>query len=411
MAGGSSSGSSNLRPGFSLDSPSSASRDGLAPPRAGSPQPSPRTRPVRHAADASGGSNDVGGLDLPEAGPSDSPSETTALLQKALSNTSCNHAGPCTHGTFSPRPSSPSPSDRSYGTDIGSSGDGSARPMPIPILDGLITSITGSRDSGNWRRSLAKKVRSKKMSTSSVLAERHGLTDTGSMYLAYYIPSIAWMSQYKLSYLKGDFIAAVTIAGIYLPMALSLASNLSHVPAINGLYSFVFSPLIYALLGSCPQMVVGPEAAGSLLVGTVVRASVDSGRGEEHDDELHARICGVVAGIAGATVLIAGIARLGFLDSVLSRPFLRGFISAIGFVIFVDQLVPELGLASLASETASISHGSTVDKLRFIVKNFDKAHNLTMLVALVSFVVIMVFRYGPPFDASNMSRPLTPTEK
>lgn len=383
MAGGSSSAGSNLRPSFSLSSPSSASRDGLAPPRTDSPQPSPRSRPAHNAAD------DVDDLDLPEAGPSD-PSETTALLQKALSNTSCNHTGACNHGTFSPRPTSPSPSDRSYGTEVGSAGDGSA--PPIPILDGLITTITGSRDSGNWRRSLAKKVRSKKMSTSSVLAERHGLTDTGSMYLAYYIPSIAWMSQYKLSYLKGDFIAAVTIAGIYLPMALSLASNLAHVPAINGLYSFIFNPFIYALLGSCPQMIVGPEAAGSLLVGTVVRSSVDLGRGEEDDDELHARICGVVAGIAGATVLIAGIARLGFLDSVLSRPFLRGFISAIGFVIFVDQLVPELGLASVASETSSISHGSTVDKLRFIVKNFDKVHTLTMLVALVSFIVIMVFR-------------------
>lgn len=201
------------------------------------------------------------------------------------------------------------------------------------------------------------------------------------------------MSQYKLSYLKGDFVAALTIAGIYLPMALSLASNLSHVPAISGLYSFVFNPLIYALLGSCPQMVVGPEAAGSLLVGTVIRSSVDSGRGDEDDDVLHAQICGVVTGIAGATVLLAGIARLGFLDSVLSRPFLRGFISAIGFVIFVDQLVPELGLSKLASETASIDHGSTVDKLRFVFGNLDRIHKLTAIIAFASFAVIMVFRY------------------
>ncbi|OAA65169.1 sulfate transporter [Niveomyces insectorum RCEF 264] len=175
-------------------------------------------------------------------------------------------------------------------------------------------------------------------------------------------------------------------------MALSLASNVSHVPAINGLYSFVFSPVIYALLGSCTQMVVGPEAAGSLLVGTVVRSSVDAGRGEDDDDIMQARICGIVTGIAGATVLLAGIARLGFLDSVLSRPFLRGFISAIGFVIFVDQLVPELGLSKLASETASVDHGSTVDKLRFLCSNLDKVHTLTVAVAFVSFTVIMVCR-------------------
>jgi MFS superfamily sulfate permease-like transporter len=198
------------------------------------------------------------------------------------------------------------------------------------------------------------------------------------------------MSQYKLSYLKGDLIAAITVAGIYLPMALSLADNLAHVPPINGLYAFVFNPFLYALLGSCPQMVVGPEAAGSLLVGTVVKNSVDSGGGED-DSELHARICGVVAGVAGATVFLAGLGRLGFLDSVLSRPFLRGFISAIGVVIFVDQLVPELGLGRLAASTPA-GHGSTVEKLTFMFNNFQNVHTLTCLIAGVSFTIIMVFR-------------------
>lgn len=200
------------------------------------------------------------------------------------------------------------------------------------------------------------------------------------------------MRQYKWAYLKGDFIAAITVAGIYLPMALSLADNLAHVPPINGLYSFVFNPFIYALLGSCPQMVVGPEAAGSLLVGTVVKTSVDLGRGEEDDAVLHAMICGVVAGMAGAIVLAAGLARLGFLDSVLSRPFLRGFISAIGFVIFVDQLVPELGLSRLAEDTPGVGHGSSVDKLQFIFSNLSQVHGLTFAVAGISFATIMVFR-------------------
>jgi MFS superfamily sulfate permease-like transporter len=80
------------------------------------------------------------------------------------------------------------------------------------------------------------------------------------------------------------------MASFYLPMALSYASNLAHVPPINGLYSFVFNPIIYAILGSCPQMVVGPEAAGSLLVGSVVRSSVDNGKTGEGDDEMHARV-------------------------------------------------------------------------------------------------------------------------
>src|SRR5205814_8160674 len=88
-------------------------------------------------------------------------------------------------------------------------------------------------------------------------------------YLTYYVPFFSWIRQYRWAFLRGDLVAALTMASFYLPMALSLASNLGHIPPINGLYSFVFNPFIYALLGSCPQMVVGPEAAGSLLVGTV----------------------------------------------------------------------------------------------------------------------------------------------
>lgn len=198
------------------------------------------------------------------------------------------------------------------------------------------------------------------------------------------------MREYQWSFLKGDFIAALTIAGMYLPMSLSLADNLAHVPPINGLYAFVFNPLLYALLGSAPQMILGPEAAGSLLVGTVVKSSVDSGRGADDDAVMHARICGVVAGMAGATILLAGLFRLGFLDSVLSRPFLRGFISAIGFVIFVDQLIPELGMAKLAAD--KVSHGSSVDKVRFMATHLEKVHTLTFVLAASCFVIVMTCR-------------------
>ena len=183
------------------------------------------------------------------------------------------------------------------------------------------------------------------------------------------------------------------MASFYLPMALSYASNLAHVPPINGLYSFVFNPLIYAILGSCPQMVVGPEAAGSLLVGSVVRSSVEEGKTGEQDDLAQARVAGVVTGMAGAVIFIAGLTRLGFLDSVLSRPFLRGFISAIGFLIAVDQLIPEMGLADLAEKVGGVSHGSSIDKLTFLFNNVGNASGITCAVAGTSFLIIMIFRY------------------
>lgn len=232
----------------------------------------------------------------------------------------------------------------------------------------------------------------KTMSTTRWLAKKHGVRNKRRMYLVYYFPFLQWITQYRWSFFKGDLVAALTMASFYIPMSLSYAENLGHIPPINGLYSFVFNPFIYALLGSCPQMVVGPEAAGSLLLGTVVKTSIEGGQSGDEDDVMNARIAGVVTGMAGAVIFIAGLTRLGFLDSVLSRPFLRGFISAIGFVILVDQLIPEMGLTHLAKHVGGVSHGSSMDKIVFLVENVKHAHKLTCAVAFGSFVIIMICR-------------------
>ncbi|KAK1749766.1 sulfate transporter family-domain-containing protein [Echria macrotheca] len=348
-----------------------------------SPELSPRSPPVP------GHGDNIPPMTL--AGPSNRHSaeatETTALLGDTLLGMGEQaHEGPCNHGTFSPRPMSPTDSitaDSHIHSESESDG--------LPAIDGTL-SADARKKRRDWKKQLASKMKSKKMSTSSILAQRHGISDSALMYLSYYLPVLVWARQYNWEYFKGDFVAALTVAGMYLPMALSLADNLAHVPAINGLYSFVFNPLVYAVLGSCPSMIVGPEAAGSLLVGTVIKSSVDSGHGGDDDAVLQATICGVVAGMAGAMVFVAGIARLGFLDGVLSRPFLRGFISAIGVVITVDQLIPELGLNRVIERSPGVSHGSSVDKLRFIFGNLDKVHGLTFAIAGSSFAIIMICR-------------------
>jgi len=96
--------------------------------------------------------------------------------------------------------------------------------------------------------------------------------------------------------------------------------------------------------------------------------------------------------MSGAIILIGGITRLGFLDNILSRPFLRGFISAIGFMIMVDQLIPEMGLVQRAKDVGGVTHGSSVDQLIFLFENARYAHVLTCAVAFGSFAIIMLFR-------------------
>ncbi|KAL9087472.1 MAG: hypothetical protein Q9159_003609 [Coniocarpon cinnabarinum] len=250
----------------------------------------------------------------------------------------------------------------------------------------------GTRDAlGEGRPNVFKRTDTA-MSTTRILAQKHGVRHPRLMYLDYYLPSLRWIQQYKVAYLTGDLVAALTMASFYIPMSLSYAANLGHLPPVQGLYSFVFNPLVYALLGTCPQMIVGPEAPGSLLLGGVVVDSIRKGHARDEDGEIHAQIAGVVTGIAGAVLLLSGFARLGFLDNVLSRPFLRGFISAIGIVIIIDQLIPEMGLSSRVALDESAQHGSTIAKAIFIVKNIKQAHGLTSAVSFGTLAVTLVCR-------------------
>lgn len=310
--------------------------------------------------------------------------ERTALLEHYHNHNSriCGLRH-CNHGTFSPR--APSIISTAEGSLADSSMDyqahhsGLVREPDQPDLahallgDPIADALLGTRK-GRSKKRLKK--------------------DSGERlrYFSYYLPCIRWISQYRWAFLQGDLVAAFTMASFYIPMSLSYASNLGHIPPIHGLYSFVLNPLIYAILGSCPQMVVGPEAPGSLLVGTVVMTCIDHGQSGDDDDQLNAQIAGVVTGIAGAIIFVAGLTRLGFLDSVLSRPFLRGFISAIGVVLFVDQAIPELGLEQQVREVEGVQHGSTITKLTFLINYIHKAHPLTAALSWGAFVVIMVCR-------------------
>jgi len=128
---------------------------------------------------------DVPGLSL--AGPSrqqsqhqhqhhDGASEHTPLLgSELLDFRETAHEGPCNHGTFSPRPMSPTDS---LGADphflSGSESDGS-----LPALDAVMSE--SSRKRRSWKKQLTARMKSKKMSTSSILAKRHGLEDSTLM--------------------------------------------------------------------------------------------------------------------------------------------------------------------------------------------------------------------------------------
>lgn len=67
---------------------------------------------------------------------------------------------------------------------------------------------------------------------------------------------------------------------------------------------------------------------------------------------------------------------------------MRGFITAVGFVIFASQLIPILGLEHLVNKTHPPD--SFVEKIAFVAEHIDKSHRLTVAVSLVALAVLIL---------------------
>lgn len=199
----------------------------------------------------------------------------------------------------------------------------------------------------------------------------------------YYLPCYSWLPTYDLGKFLGDLVAGLSLASFQIPLALSYATSVAHVPALCGLYSLAIPPIIYAVLGSVPQMIVGPEGAISLVIGQAVEPLIAH---DKHVDPVD--LVSVLSCIGGFYLLGAGLCRFGFLDNVLSRALLRGFISAVGFVMIINSLFDELGL-DLITDIPTHFH-SPVKKFIFILQTIKKTHKPTAFISLASFTVIYV---------------------
>ncbi|EGW32673.1 uncharacterized protein SPAPADRAFT_138757 [Spathaspora passalidarum NRRL Y-27907] len=226
------------------------------------------------------------------------------------------------------------------------------------------------------------------MPTSTQKAENLAWSDI----LPYYLPCLSWMGKYNLSFFIGDLIGGLTLVFFQLPLSLSYATTLAHVPVVSGLYSLGISPLIYMIFGSVPQMIVGPEAPISLIVGQAVEPLLHHAKKEVDPMEYVAAI----TFLSGATLLGFGLGRFGFLDNVLSPSLLKGFIGSVGIVMNINALISCLGLEELMKEISNdpneMDIHSPFDKMNFLVHNLGKSNGLSLCISLIGWSVIIAVR-------------------
>lgn len=205
--------------------------------------------------------------------------------------------------------------------------------------------------------------------------------------LPYYLPCMSWIPHYSWEIFFGDLVAGISLASFQIPLALSYATSIAHVEPLCGLYSLAITPLIYAIFGSVPQMIVGPESAISLVVGQATE------KFSAHDSEISTvTITMMITFISGVVLFFLGSVRLGFLGNILSKALLRGFISSVGLVMIINSLIIELKLNHKLADVAGHYH-TPVGKIMFLFRYASEYyHKPTAILSLICFLVLISTR-------------------
>ncbi len=170
-------------------------------------------------------------------------------------------------------------------------------------------------------------------------------------------------------------VAAVVVTALMVPQALGYAA-LAGVPVEAGLYAIPLALVVYALLGSSPQLIVGPVSTVSVLSGSLLAAW-----GVGTPDEALA-VAGVLALLSGLMLIVGGALRIGWAAEFLSKPIITGFVFGLCVGIVIGEIPVLLGLGR--------SRGPIWERIRDIVESVDELHVPTAIIGAVSLVVLFL---------------------
>ncbi len=134
--------------------------------------------------------------------------------------------------------------------------------------------------------------------------------------------------------LKGDVFGGLTAAVVALPLALAFGVA-SGAGAIAGLYGAIAVGFFAAVFGGTPAQVSGPTGPMTVVMGGIVAM---------HADTLPEAFSIVFLG--GALQVVFGLIRVGRYVSYTPYSVVSGFMSGIGVIIILIQILPLFGLST-----------------------------------------------------------------
>ncbi|MBG6512826.1 SulP family inorganic anion transporter [Pseudomonas aeruginosa] len=195
------------------------------------------------------------------------------------------------------------------------------------------------------------------------------------MPLARWVPGLDSLLHYRRAWFRPDVQAGLSVAAIQIPTAIAYAQIAGFPPQV-GLYACILPMLIYALIGSSRQLMVGPDAATAAMVAAAI-TPLAAGAPQRLVD-----LSMIVAIMVGLFSIVAGLARAGFIASFLSRPILVGYLNGIGLSLLVGQLGKLFGYEAATS--------GFVAGILALLENLLHIHWPTLILGSLSLLLMVL---------------------
>ncbi len=144
---------------------------------------------------------------------------------------------------------------------------------------------------------------------------------------------------FDFSHFKGDLFGGITAGIVALPLALAFGVSSGMGPAA-GLYGAILISFFAALFGGTSTQISGPTAPMTALSFTVIAGLVAA-----YDGELEKALPAILTIflLAGIMQIGLGVLGLGKYIKYIPYPVVSGFMTAIGIIILLTQILPAVG--------------------------------------------------------------------
>src|SRR5262245_8121917 len=153
-------------------------------------------------------------------------------------------------------------------------------------------------------------------------------------------PGLRLLSSYQRGWLSKDLVAGLVLTTLLVPQGMAYA-ELAGLPPITGLYTSILCLVAYAIFGPSRILVLGPDSS----LGPMIAATIIPIVGANGDPQRAGALASMLALLVGLMTVLAGVAKLGFVADLLSKPTQIGYLNGLAVTIFVGQLPKLFGFS------------------------------------------------------------------